>query len=75
MNHIGSGKTFNTYSPNYLNLIRPGVVYNDLCFDLDKGTIIGASLNLLEELAPNGQVVNSVVHSENISSVDIHYTR
>ena len=64
-----------TYSPNYLNLIRPGVVYNDLCFDLDKGTIIGASLNLLEELAPNGQVVNSVVHSENISSVDIHYTR
>lgn len=64
-----------TYSPNFLNLIRAGVDYQDLCYDVDRGTLVGASQNLLEELSPAGQLVNSIVHSSEIKSLDIHYTR
>jgi hypothetical protein len=64
-----------TYSPNYLNLIRGGTVHQQLCFDVDKGTIIGASENILEEVSPNGQLLNTVVHSDSITSIAIHYTR
>jgi hypothetical protein len=64
-----------TYSPNYLNLIRAGVVYQDVCYDLDRGTIIGASGSNLEEVSSIGQLINSVTHSSPIKSFDIHYTR
>jgi len=64
-----------TYSPNFLNLIRPGVVYQQLCFDVDRGTILGASENKLDEVSPIGQLLNTVVHSDSITSIDIHYTR
>ena len=64
-----------TYSPNYLNLIRGGVVHQDLCFDVDRATILGASENILEEVSPNGQLLNTVVHSDSITSIAIHYTR
>ena len=64
-----------TYSPNYLNLIRGGVTHQQLCFDVDKGTILGASENILEEVSLNGQLLNTVVHSDSITSIAIHYTR
>jgi len=64
-----------TYSPNYLNLIRAGTVYQNLNFDVDNGVIIGATQNMLEEITPVGQLLNTVVHSDSITSIDIHYTR
>jgi hypothetical protein len=64
-----------TYSPNYLNLIRGGITHQQLCFDVDKGTILGASENILEEVSLNGQLLNTVVHSDSITSIAIHYTR
>ncbi|GEM_PF-1012720 len=64
-----------TYSPNYLNLIRGGIVYQNLCFDVDRGTILAATVGSLEELGPSGQLLNTVVHSDSITSIDIHYTR
>ena len=64
-----------TYSPNYLNLIRGGIVYQDLCYDLDNGTIIGATYNSLEEIGPNGQLLNTSTQSDSITSIAIHYTR
>lgn len=64
-----------TYSPNYLNLIRAAVVYQDVCYDLDRGTIIGASGSNLEEVSSIGQLINSITHAAPIKSFDIHYTR
>ncbi|MCF8459086.1 MAG: hypothetical protein K9G46_00035 [Flavobacteriales bacterium] len=64
-----------TYSPNFLNLIRSGIVYQNLCFDVDRNTIIAASGTSLEELSSIGQLMNTVVHSDSITSIDIHYTR
>ncbi len=64
-----------TYSPNYLNLVRPGTLFQDLSFDVDKRTIIGASRNMLQEISANGQLINTVVNSDSITSVNIHYTR
>lgn len=64
-----------TYSPNYLNLIRAGTLYQNLSFDVDNGVIIGATQNMLEAIAPAGQLLNTIVHSDSITSIDIHYTR
>ncbi len=64
-----------TYSPNYLNLIRGGIAYQYLCFDVDRGTVLGANNTTLEELGQSGQLLNTVVHSDSITSIDIHYTR
>ena len=64
-----------TYSPNYLNLIEAGKVYQQVLFDEDKGTILGASNSSLEEFSLTGQLLNTVVHSDSITSFDIHYTR
>lgn len=64
-----------TYSPNYLNLVRGGVVYQDIGYDLDRGTIIGTSGNSLEEVSSIGQLINSITHAAPIKSFDIHYTR
>ena len=64
-----------TYAPNYLNLIRSGTVYQQLCFDVDRGTILGASSTILEEISLNGQLLNTIVHSDSITSIAIHYTR
>ncbi|MCF8463717.1 MAG: hypothetical protein K9G41_02670 [Flavobacteriales bacterium] len=64
-----------TYSPNYLNLMRSGIVYQNVCFDVDRNTLIAASGSSLEELSTIGQLINTVVHSDSITSIDIHYTR
>ncbi len=65
-----------TYSPNFLNLITPTTVAQDLCFDLDNGTLLAASGNAILELeTTGGQVLNTVVLADSISSLDIHYTR
>lgn len=64
-----------TYSPNYLNLIKGGTIYGNIVFDIDNGVIVGANQNVLEEITPTGQLLNTVVHSDSITSIDIHYTR
>jgi hypothetical protein len=64
-----------TYSPNFLNLVRAAVVYQDLVYDSDRGTLVGASGNMLEELSASGQLINSIVHPSEIKTLDIHYTR
>lgn len=63
------------YSPNYLNLMKPGAVYQSVVFDADKQNIIGASQNTLHELTTSGQVLQTIIHTDSIASVDIHYTR
>lgn len=70
-----SGLYSYTYAPNYLNLIRSGTMHQQLCFDVDRGTILGAASNVLEEISLNGQLVNTIVHSDSITSIAIHYTR
>lgn len=64
-----------TYSPNYLNLIRNGTIYQDVNYDVDNGVIIGATQNVMEEMTMNGNVLNTISLSDSISSFDIHYTR
>ena len=64
-----------TYNPNYLNQIG-SIQYQDICFDVDYGTLIGATGNTLNEIhTTNGQVLNFVTASDSITSLDIHYTR
>lgn len=69
-----SGLYSYTYSPNFLNQIRPNI-YQDVCFDVAGNRVIAASSNMLEELSVTGQVLNTVIHSDSITSVDVHYTR
>lgn len=64
-----------TYSPNFLNLIRLGSGYRQLKFDVDNGTVLTASGNMLEEISPTGQLVNTIAVADSIVSFDIHYTR
>lgn len=64
-----------TYSPNYLNLIKAGNVYQDVCFDVDNGTLVAANGSMLEQLTINGQTIGALSLSDSIVSVDIHYTR
>ncbi len=64
-----------TYSPNYLNNIRPGIIYQDVAYDKDNNRIIGATGNMLEELTVDGQMLHTVIHSDSIGSIDIHYTK
>jgi hypothetical protein len=64
-----------TYNPNFLNQIGM-LSYQDICFDVDNATIVGASHNVLEEIYPiNGAIINSFVQGDSITSIDIHYTR
>ncbi|MBI1289048.1 MAG: hypothetical protein GC178_15880 [Flavobacteriales bacterium] len=64
-----------TYSPNYLNLIKSGGLYQDVSYDEDKGTLIAATGNTLEEMSIQGQLLGTVVQPDSIVSFDIHYTR
>jgi hypothetical protein len=64
-----------TYSPNFLQLIRPGTGYRQLQYDADNGTVLSSSANMLEELSPTGQLVNSIALPDSVVSFDIHYTR
>ncbi len=64
-----------TYSPNFLNLIRPGTVYQDVRFDVAGNRVVAASSNVLEEISVTGQLLNTVMHTDSITCFDIHYTR
>lgn len=64
-----------TYSPNYLNLIKAGTRYQDLCFDVDNGTILAASGSTLEEISLLGQTIHSFADADSITSIDVFYTR
>lgn len=64
-----------TYNPNFLNLLRSGSTYRNLVFDLDHGSLLSSSGNMLEEISQAGQLVNSVAMADSIVSFDIHYTR
>lgn len=63
-----------TYSPNYLNQIKVGQ-FQDIGFDVDKGTLIAASGNQIEEMTQIGQTVNTISLADSIVSFDIHFTR
>lgn len=70
-----SGLYTYTYNPNFLNMIRT-VNYQDICFDVDNATVIGASQSFIEEIhSVNGSVINSFSQGDSITSIDIHYTR
>jgi hypothetical protein len=65
-----------TYNPNYLNLIRPGAVYQRLCFDRVDGLLLGASGSRLDVMTGlTGNVVASLTHTDSISDLHIHYTK
>lgn len=64
-----------TYSPNYLNLIRPGGGFQQVTFDEGNGTILATNGQNLEEMTTGGQLLNSLTLPESIASFDIHYTR
>lgn len=64
-----------TYNPNYLNQIG-SIQYQDICFDVDYGTLIGATGNTLNEIhTTNGQLLSIITASDSITSLDIHYTK
>lgn len=70
-----SGLYTYTYNPNFLNQIGT-LNYQDICFDVDNGTLVGAAQNLIEEIHPvNGSLINSFSQGDSITSIDIHYTR
>lgn len=71
----GSGLYAYTYSPNYLNQILPGSVFQTVVFDEDNGVLIAAEGNMLKQLSASGQVLNTLAHSDSILSVAIHYTK
>lgn len=64
-----------TYSPNYLNSIRPGVLYADLAYDVDRNTLVAATGNTVEELTTDGTVLHTLAAPEPIRSMAIHYTK
>lgn len=64
-----------TYNPNFLNQIGT-LSYQDICYDVDNATVVGASQNVLEEIHPvNGTIINSFIVGDSVTSIDIHYTR
>jgi len=65
-----------TYSPNYLNLIRPGMVYQRLCLDRADGLLLAARGNTLDVMTGlSGNVVATLAHSDSITDLHIHYTK
>ncbi len=65
-----------TYSPNYLNLIRPGMLYQRLFFDRADGLLLGARGNSLDVMTGlMGNVVANLAHTDSITDVHIHYTK
>lgn len=65
-----------TYNPNYLNLIRPGAVYQRLRFDRADGLLLGARGNTLDVLTVNaGNLVATLAHTDSITDFHIHYTK
>ncbi len=70
-----SGLFHYTYSPNYLNQIKSGILYQDIGFDEDHATIVAATGTMLEEMTMAGQTINMMSLGDSIVSFDIHYTR
>lgn len=63
-----------TYAPNYLNQIS-NLAHSCIKFDEDNGTLLASTGNIINEMALNGAVINSINLSGNIQSFDIYYTR
>jgi hypothetical protein len=70
-----SGLYAYTYSPNFLNQIIPGSTFRSVVFDEDSGVLIAAEGSMLKQMSLNGQVLNTLAHSDSIVSVAIHYTK
>ena len=70
-----SGLYSYTYNPNFLNMLTADN-YQDIVFDVDNNSIVGASRNVLNEVSViNGVTINSFTQADSITSLDIHYTR
>ncbi|MGB0918611.1 MAG: hypothetical protein ACPGU4_13540 [Flavobacteriales bacterium] len=70
-----SGLYSYTYNPNFLNMLTADN-YQDIVFDVDNNSIVGASRNVLNEVSLiNGATINSFTQADSITSLDIHYTR
>lgn len=73
---LESGLYAYTYSPNYLNTLRAGEVFQRLCFDRADALLIGAMGNSLKVIAPQqGTVVAALNHTDSITDLDIRYTK
>jgi hypothetical protein len=65
-----------TFSPNYLNTIRSGVVYQRLVFDRADGYLFAASGHDFDVIAgQQGAVVSTFALADSITSMDVHYTK
>ncbi|MFT4544661.1 MAG: hypothetical protein ACI9UR_001015 [Bacteroidia bacterium] len=70
-----SGLYSYTYNPNFLNMLSADN-YQDIVFDVDNNTVIGAVQNTVNEVSVvNGAMINSFAQADSITSIDIHYTR
>lgn len=73
---LQSGLYAYTYSPNYLNAIRSGKVFQRLCFDRSDGLVIGATGSAIEVISsPQGNLLAQVNHTDSITDLDIRYTK
>ena len=69
-----SGLYSYTYNPNFLNMLSADN-YQDIVFDMDNNTVIGAVQNTVNEVSVvNGAMINSFAQADSITSIDIHYT-
>ena len=70
-----SGLYSYTYNPNFLNMLSADN-YQDIVFDVDNNTVVGASQNVVNEVSiVNGATINTISQTDSITSLDIHYTR
>lgn len=73
---LESGLYAYTYSPNFMNTLRAGEQFQRLRFDQADGLLIGASGNALKVVAPqSGNVIATMMHTDSITDLDIHYTK
>jgi hypothetical protein len=73
---LESGLYAYTYSPNYLNSIRTGEVFQRLVFNRAERLLLGAKGSSLLVMAPQqGAVLSELNHSDSITDLDIRYTK
>lgn len=71
-----SGLYHYTYSPNYLNSVRPNERYNRLVYDRSDGYLFASKGNTLDVLAgQQGALITTFANADSIVSMDIHYTK
>ena len=64
-----------TFSPNFLDLIVPGVAAAQLRFDEDRGVLLAAVGNSIVEYSISGNVLATHQLSAEVASFDVHYTK